>query len=150
MINFDDVNPNWPQIPDHPYRILVIGGSGSGKTTSLFKLINHQPDIDETYLCGKDPYETKYQFLIKIREDVGTKHVNDSKAFIGYSNDMDDIYRDIEKYKPNKKRKILITFDDMISDMLSNKKLNPVITEFLIRGWKQNISLVFIHYIKSP
>ena len=101
-------------------------------------------------MCGKDPYETKYQFLIKIREDVGTKHVNDSKAFIGYSNDMDDIYRDIEKYKPNKKRKILITFDDMISDMLSNKKLNPVITEFLIRGWKRNISLVFIHYIKPP
>ena len=147
MINFDDVNPNWPQIPDHPYRILIIGGSGSGKTTSLFKLINHEPDIDETYLCAKDPYETKYQFLIKKREDVGKKHFNDSKAFIGYSN---DIYKDIEKYKPNKKRKILIAFDDMISDMLINKKLNPVITEFFIRGWRRNISLVFIHYIKPP
>ena len=75
MINFDDVakenimenNPNWPQIPDHSYRTLIIGGSRSGKTNSLFILINHQPDIDKIYLYAKDLYEEKYQFLINKR-----------------------------------------------------------------------------------
>ena len=69
------------------------------------------------------------------------KHLNDSKAFIEYSNDMDDIYKNIEEYNPNKKRKILIVFDDMIADMVSNKKLNPIVTELFIRGRKLNISL---------
>ena len=71
--NIKEHNPNWPQIPDHPYRILIIGGSGPGKTKSLFNLINQQPDIDKTYLYAKDPYEAKYQFLIKKREDLKTK-----------------------------------------------------------------------------
>ena len=131
MINFEDLtkenikehNPNWPQIPDHPYRILIIGGSGSGKINSLFNLINHRPDIGKVYLYTKDPYKAKYQFLIKKRDDIETKRFNDSKAFIEYSNGMDDIYKNIEKYNPNKKRKILIVFDNMIADMLSNKKL---------------------------
>ena len=152
MINFDDVarenikdhNPNWPQIPDHPNRILIIGGSGSGKANSLFNLINQQPNIDKIYLYAKDPYEAKYQFLIKKREDVGTKHFNDSKTFIEYSNNMDDIYKNIEEYNPNKKRKILTVFDYMIADMLNNKNLNPIVTELFIRGRKLNISLVFI------
>ena len=130
MINFDDVtkenikehNPNWPQIPDHPYRILIIGGSGSGKTNSLFNLISQQPDIDKIYLYAKDPYEAKYQFLINKRESTGLKHFNYSKAFIEYSNDMDDIYKNFKKCNRNKKRKILIVFDDMITDMLANKK----------------------------
>ena len=67
MINFDEVtkenikehNPNWPQIIDHPYRILIIGGSGSAETNSLLNLISHQPDIDKSYFYGKDPYEAK-------------------------------------------------------------------------------------------
>ena len=92
MINFDDVvkekikehNPNWPQIPDHPYRILIIGGSGSGKTNSLFSLISHQPDIDKIYLPAKDPHESKYQFLVNKQESAGLNHLNDSKAFIEY------------------------------------------------------------------
>ena len=72
MINFDDVikenikehNPNWSQILDHPYRILIIGGSGSGKANSLFNLINQQTDIDKIYSYAKNPQEAKYQFLI--------------------------------------------------------------------------------------
>ena len=88
--------------------------------------MNQQPDIDKIYLYAKDPYEAKYQFLIKKREDVGTKHVNDSKAFIEYSNNMDDTYKNIEEYNPNKKRKILIIFNDMIVGMLNNKTLNLV------------------------
>ena len=87
MINFDDVikeetkkhNLNWSQIPNYPYRILITEGSGTGKTSSLF---NHQPDIDKIYLYVKNPYETKYQFLINNRESTGLKHFNDSKAFI--------------------------------------------------------------------
>ena len=70
MINFDDYvnenkiehNKNWPNIPDHPYRILIVGGSGSGKTNVLLNLIENEPDIDKIYLYAKDPYDEKYQF----------------------------------------------------------------------------------------
>ena len=104
MINFDDVikeetkehNPNWPQTPDHPYRVIITGDTGSGKTNSLFNLIIQQLDIDKIYLYAKDPYEVKYQFLINKRERIGLKHFNGSKAFIEYLNDMDDIYKNIE------------------------------------------------------
>ena len=88
-------NPNWTEIPDHPYRMLIIGSCGSGKTNSLFNLINQQPDIDKIYLCAKDPYEAKYQFSTKKREDVARKHLNNSKAFIEYSNNIVDIYKNI-------------------------------------------------------
>ena len=57
--NITEYNPNWPQVPDLPYRILIIAGSGSGKASSLFKLINHQRDIDKIYLFAKEPYEVK-------------------------------------------------------------------------------------------
>ena len=67
--------------------------------------------------------------MIKKHEDVRTKHFNDSKAFIGYCNDMDDIYKNIKEYNQNKKCKILIVFDNMIPDMLNNKKHNPIVTE---------------------
>ena len=70
--------------------------------------------------------------------------MNDSEAFIEYSNDMDNIYKNIEEYNPNKKYKILIVFDDMIAGMVSNKKLNPIVSELFIRGGKLNISLVLI------
>ena len=82
MIYFDDYanenktqhNLKWPYIPDHPYKILIIGCSGSHKTNELLNLINDQPDIDKIYLCNKDPYEAKYQYLINKREKVGLKH----------------------------------------------------------------------------
>ena len=160
MINFDDYtneniiehNSKWPYIPDHPYRILIIGGSGSGKTNALLSLINNQPDIDKIYLYTKDPYEKKYQYLINKLEKVGLNHFNDPKAFMEYSNDMQDVYKNIEDYNPINKRKILIIFNDMIADMINNNKLNPMVTELFIRGRKLNISIVFItqSYFKVP
>ena len=110
MINFDDYvnenktehNKNWPYIPDHPYRILIIGGSGSGKTNALLNLIQNQPDIDKIYLYSKDPYEAKYQYLINKRDGVDMNHFNDPKAFIGHSNDMRDVYKNIDEYNPDK------------------------------------------------
>ena len=86
----------------------------------------------------------KHQFLINKRESTGLKDFNDPKAFTKYSNDMQDVYENIEDYNVGKKRKILIVFDDIIADMINNKKLNPVKTELFIRGRKLNISLVFI------
>ena len=160
MINFDDYtnenvvehNSKWPYIPDHPYRILIIGGSGLGKPNALLNLINNQPDINKIYLYAKDPYEKKYQYLINKRENVGINHFNDPKAFMEYSNDMQDVYKNIEDYDPIKKRKVLIIFDDMISDMINNNKLNPIVTESFIRGRKLNISIIFItqSYFKVP
>ena len=86
----------------------------------------------------------KYQFLINKREGIGLKHFDDPKAFIKYSNDMQDVYKNIDECNTNKDRKILIVFDDMIADMINNKKLNSMVTELFIRGRKLNISLVFI------
>ena len=105
MFNFDYItkenikehNPNWPEIPVHVYRILIAGGSGSGRTSALLNLINNEPDIDESYLYVKDPSKAKYKLLINKRESAGLKYLNDSKAFIEYSNDMDDIYKNIEE-----------------------------------------------------
>ena len=160
MVNFDNYtnenktehNLEWPYTPDHPYRILIIGGSGFGKTTALLNLIENQPDIDKIYLYAKDPYESKYQYLINKREGVGINHFNDPKAFIEYSNDMCNVYKNIYEYNIDKERKILIVFDDMIADMINNKKLNSIVTELFIRGRKLNISLVFItqSYFKVP
>ena len=160
MINFDNYvnenktehNKNWPYIPDHPYRILIIGGSGCGKINVLLNLIQNQPDILKIYLYTKDPYEVKYQYLIKIREKVGIDHHNDPRAYIEYSSDMHDVYKKINYYNHDKENIILIVFDEMIADMINNKKLNSVITELFIRGRKLNIYLVFItrSYFKVP
>ena len=155
MINFDEYtnenrinhNPNWLYIPNHPYRILIIGGSGSGKRNALLKLINNQSDIDKIYLYAKNLYEPKYQFLINKRESMGLKHFKDPKAFIEYSNDM-HVYKNIDDYNPDRENKILIVFDDMIA-MINNKKLNSIVTELFIRGRKPNISLAFITIILS-
>ena len=106
MLNLDDTtnennkkhNKNWPFIPDHPYRILIIGGSGSGKTNALLNLINEQGDIDKIYLYAKDLSEPKYEFLIKKREDAGIKHFNESNAFIECADTMNDVYENINYY----------------------------------------------------
>ena len=162
MINFDDYfhvhenktehNLNWSYTPDHPYRILIIGGSESEKTNVLLKLINNQPDIDNIYLYVKDLYEAKYQFLINKRESNGIKHLKDPKVFTEYSNNMHNLYKNINAYNPDRENKILIVFDDMIADMTNSKKLDSIVTELFIRGRKLNISLVFITklYFKVP
>ena len=160
MINFDDHtnenktehNLDWRYIPDHLHRILIIGGSGSEKTNALLNLINDQADIDKIYLYTKDPYEVKYQYLINICEKAGLNHFNDPKAFIEYLNDMQDFYKNIEEYNPGKKPKVLKVFDDMIADMINDKKFYPVKSELFIRGRKLNISIVFItqSYFKVP
>ena len=85
-------------------------------------LLNNQPNIDKIYLYAKNPYEEKHQFLINKRESIGFKHFNDPKAFIEYSNDMQDVYQNIEEYNIGKKYKTLIVFDDMIIDMINDKK----------------------------
>ena len=111
---------------------------------NLLNLINNQPDIDKMYLYAKDPDEAKYQLLINTREEVGLKHYDDPKVFIKYSNDMNDVYKNINDHNTDKDRRILIVFDDMIADMINNNKLNSIVTELFISGRKLNISFVFI------
>ena len=137
-------NKKWPFIPDHPYRILVIGCSGSGKINALVNLINEQDDIDKIYLYAKGLSKPKYQYLIKKRENAGIKNFNDPNAFIEYSNTMEDVYGNINDYNSSRKRKMLIIFHDMVADIMSNKKFQAIIKELIIRCRKLNISLIFI------
>ena len=106
MINLDSItneknkkhNEKWPYIPHHPHRIIMIGGSGSGKTNALLNLIKEQDYhdvIDKVYLYARDLNESKYQCLIKKREDAGIKHVNNPNVFIVCSNTIDDVYENI-------------------------------------------------------
>ena len=133
MINLNSItnennkkdNEKWPYIPDHPYSILIIGGSGSGKTNTLLHFINEQGNID-IYLYTKGLSEPKHEYLIKKREEyAGTKNFNDSNAYIECSNTMGDIYENIDNCNPSRKRKILILFDDMIADITSKKNFKP-------------------------
>ena len=135
MINLDSItnennkehNEKWSYILDHPYRILIIGSSGSGKTNTLLNLIREQQQsgsiIDKIYLYAKDLSEPKYEFLIKKHKNAGAEHLNDSNVFIDCSNTMDDVYVNINDYKPSRKTKILIVFDGTIADIMSNKKV---------------------------
>ena len=101
MINLDEYtndnktehHPKWLHTPDHPYRLLIVGGSASGKTNALLNLVNNQPDIDKIYLYAKDLYEAKYQYLINKHEKVGLSHYDDPKAFIKCLNNMQDLYK---------------------------------------------------------
>ena len=103
MINLDSItnennkehNEKWPYIPDYPYRILIILGSGSGKTKELLNLINEQGDIDKIYLYAKDLNEPKHEYLIKNLKNTGIKHLNDPNAFFECFNTIDDIYENI-------------------------------------------------------
>ena len=140
MFNADNItneknkkhNIKWLFIPDHPYRILIIVGSGSGKTNALLNLIRQQDDIDKICLYAKDLSEPKYEFLIKKREHVGIKYCNYPNAFIEYSNTMDDVYENIDDYNPSRKRKISVVFDDMIADIMTNKNFKPLSNNYLL------------------
>ena len=157
MINLDSVrnennkkhNEKRPYIPDHSYRIIVIGGSESAKANALLNLIKEQDwhdVINKIYLYARDLSEPKYQFLIKKLEDAGIKHVKNPNAFIACSDTMDDVYKDTDNYNPKRDKKVLIGFDDMISDITRNKKFQTITKALFIRGRgrKLNISLVFI------
>ena len=122
---------------------MIIGGYGSGKPNALINLINEQRDIDKIYLYARDLSEQKYEHLIKKRENIGIKHLNNPNAFIKCSNTMDDVYQNINDYNPVRKRKKNV-FDDMIADIMTNKKFQALIKELFIRCRKLNISLFFI------
>ena len=135
MINYDNVtkeninkhNFNWSKIPDHPHRILITGGSSSGKTKTFFNLIKQQDIdncsiIDKIQIYVKAPYDTKYQYLIKNTWKNGPDNLKDPKAFIEYSNNLQDVYQNIAEYNQIRKCNILAVFDDMIANKISNKK----------------------------
>ena len=132
----------------------IIGPSGSGKANALLNLIQQDNNnlIDKIYLYAKDLSESKYQFLIKKCEDAGIKNLNDPRAFIEYSNTMVDVYNNTDYYNPKRKRIILIVFDDMIADIMTNKRFQAIIKELFIRCRKLSISFVFItqSYFSAP
>ena len=129
MLNLDNIvnNKKKRSLEDNnwPFRMLIIGPSGSDKTNTLLHLTNNLHPIDKMYLYAKDTlvrvYEPKYEYLINKREQAGIKNLNDPHAFIEYSDDMNDVLDDINDYNKNRDKKVLIVFDDMIADIEYNK-----------------------------
>ena len=156
MLNLDDIVSNKKKSSlehnDWPFRMLIIGTSGSGKTNTLLHLIDKFHPIDKIYLYAKDTDEEKYQYLINKREQVGIKNLNDPHAFMEYSNDMNDVLENINNYNKNRDKKLLIIFDDMIADIMRSEKLKAIVKELFIRCRKLNISIVFItqSYFRTP
>ena len=143
--NFDHCNPNCLQNSDHPYRILIIEGFGSGKERQLNLIIIIH--ILTKYTYTQKIYIKKDQFLINKREKVGLKDYNNLKDFIECSNDMQGVYRNIVQCNPVKKCKTLIVFDDTFADTISNKKLNAIISEWFIGRKKLFILFLLRNYI---
>ena len=149
MLNLDDItnennqdhNKKRPYIPDHPYRMLIIGSSGSGKTNALLNLIKEQDSDNFTnkiYLYAKDLNEQKKKIKKKKKkpDDVRIKHLNDPKAFIECSQCIDDVDNNVNDYNLHRKRKISVVFDDMIADIMTNKRFQVIIEELFIRSRK--------------
>ena len=132
--------------------MLIIGPSGSGKANTLLHLINNVHPIDKIYLYAKDIGEDKYNYLINKREQAGIKNLYDPKAFIEYSDDMDDAFDNINNYNKNRDKKVLIIFDDMIADFMRSEKFKAKVKELFIRCRKLDISIVFItqSYFRTP
>ena len=132
--------------------MLIIGPSGYGKTNTLLHLINNFHPIDKIYLYAKDTDEKKYQYLINKREEAGIKNLNDLHAFIEYSNDMNDVLDNINDFNKNRDKKVLIIFDDMISDIMRSEKFKAIVKERFIRCRKLNVSIFFItqSYFRIP
>ena len=148
MLNLDNIvsNKKKSSLEDNewPFRMLIIGPSGWGKTNNLLHLINDLNPIDKIYLYAKDLYEPKYEYLINKREQAGIKNLNDPHAFIEYSDDMNDVLDDINNCNKNRDKKVLIVFDDMIADIEYNKNFKRIIKELFYRAHKINVSIVFI------
>ena len=148
MLNLDNIVSNKKKSSlegnDWPFRMLIIGPSGSGKTNTLLHLINNLHPIDKIYLRAKDIHKPKYEYLINKREQVGIKNLNDPRAFIEYSDDMNDVLNDINNYNKNRDKKVLIVFDDMIADIEYNKNFKQIIKELFYRAQKINVSIAFI------
>ena len=146
MLNLDNIVSKKNENKDNnwPFRMLIIGLSGSSKTNTLLRLINNLHPIDKIYLYAKDIHEPKYEYLINKREQAGIKNLNDPHAFIEYSDDMNDVLNDINNYNKNRDKKVLIVFDDMIADIECNKNVKRIIKELFYRACKINVSIVFI------
>ena len=146
MLNLDNIvsNKNENKNNNWPFRMLIIGPKGSGKTNTLLHLINNLHPIDKIYLYAKDIHELKYEYLINKREQAGIKNLDDPKALIEYSDDMEDVLDDINNYNKNRDKKLLIVFDDMIADIEYNKNFKRIIKQLFYRARKINISVVFI------
>ena len=133
MINLDSItnennkkhNGKGSYISDHPYRVLIIGGSGSGKTNTLLNLMNEQNDIDKIYLPAWDLNEPKYKIFIKKRKDAGIKYLNDPNAFIECSNTMDDVYENIHDYNSCRKRKFWLSLTIWPQTLWQIKNFKP-------------------------
>ena len=156
MLNLDNIVTNKKKISsendDWPFRMLIIGLSGSGKTKTLLQLIDKFHPIDKIYLYAKDTDEEKYQYLINKREQAGIKNLNDPRAFIEYSNYMNDVIEDINNYNKKRDKKVLIIFDDKIADIMRSEKFKAIVKEIFIGCRKLNISIVFItlSYFRTP
>ena len=152
MLNLDNIVNNKKENKgnDWPFRMLFIGPSDSGKTNTLLHLINNFHPIDKIYLYAKDTDEKKYQFLINKREQAGIKNLNEPHEFLEHSNDMNDVLDDINNYNNNRDKKVLITFEDVIADIMRSEKFKAIVKELFIRCRK--ISIVFItqSYFRTP
>ena len=153
MFNLDKIVGNKGVDKNWLFRMLIIGPSGSGKTNALLNLIqklNQTNPIDKIYLYAKDL--SKPKLLINNRENAGIKHFNDPTAFIEHSNDMNDVFANINDYNAKKKTRVLIVFDDMIADISRSTDFKEIVKELFIRCRKLNISTVFItqSYFRTP
>ena len=136
MFNLDDITNENSKEHNENWLCILVGCSGSGKTDTLLNFIAKQDSnsfIAKIYLYAKDLIDLEYQFLIKKREDVRIKHLNDSKAFKEYSKCMDDVYNNIDDYSPSRKIIISIAFHDMIADIMSNQKSQAMVKVLFVR-----------------
>ena len=127
---------------DWPFRMLIIGPLGSGKTNTLLHLIDKFHPIDKIHLYAKDTDEEKYQYLINKREQAAIKNLNNPHAFIDYSSNMNDVLEDINNYNKKRDKKVLISFDDVIADIMRSEKFKAIVKELFLRCRILNISII--------
>jgi len=136
-----DIDQNDPLMPQHPFRFLVVGGSGSGKTNMVLNLIMTFLKYDRLYLYARDIEEIKYRFLIKYFKNIqlllrGKKKIEDNEQIFQYGSEYEDI---ISVDELDKKKQNLVIFDDFVT-----VKKHEKIEEYFIRGRKKNCSIIYI------